>query len=442
MNFDNPAHLFQIANPLALVGWIWLVVWLFLPKRIQTRSRYIGLLLPIILSLLYAASALVHIPSATGGFDTLAGVQSLFGHAGATLAGWVHYLAFDLLVGWVITQHLVTSKMNRLLAVPCLLLTFMLGPVGVLLYGGLQLVHRLVPGYTWRSQPHDNLWQQVIGGNVVLARCGLLLLLVLPVLLLAYAMDTRTLLEANVWLKPIKFAVSLIVYTLTLSWFSNYLSSPWRDSNRINVYSLIVVMAIVIEMLWIIFAASIGEMSHFNQTHVVLKPVYFLMGLLATVLTSMSLVVGIGILRHHHASLKSLTRYSLGYALITTFFLTMITAAYMAGGPQQSHAVLPEGITVYSEKDSLPLFGWLRDVGDLRVSHFFATHALHFVPLVGWLLAVVTSARMGDSESGHAGSSASVRASWQKTIALLLCILYSVFVLALFIQALMGKPFL
>lgn len=373
---------------------------------------------------------MVHLSSANGGFDSLASVLSLFQHPGSTLTGWVHFLAFDLLVGWGITQHAVKSSMNRVLVVLCLLLTFMLGPIGLGLYGALRLGRRLIPGQHWVSQPGDSWRRMICGGHVILARCGFVLLLLLPVLYLAFVMDMRTTLDANVWLKPIKFSIALIVYVFSLSWYANYLPGTWREHRWFNYFTNIVVMAIALEMLWLIYAASIGEKAHFNTTHAILAPVYFLMGLMATILTAQAIVVGIGILRNKDALLKTLTRYSLAYGLITTFILTLVTAGYMSGAPAQSHAILPEGKSVYSETDALFFIGWLREVGDLRVSHFFATHAMHLVPLVGWFIAKIFHNRVGSNDI------------LAKRIALLLCAFYGLFVLSLFFQALLGKSFL
>ncbi|MEM7256926.1 MAG: abscisic acid-deficient protein Aba4 family protein [Pseudomonadota bacterium] len=95
----DPSSVFQLANSLALVGWLWLTVWLLLPASVQQRTRMGGLVLPVLLALIYAGSMMVHFSSAQGGFDSLSGVMSLFEHPGATLGGWVHYLAFDLFVG-------------------------------------------------------------------------------------------------------------------------------------------------------------------------------------------------------------------------------------------------------------------------------------------------------------------------------------------------------
>jgi len=69
-----------------------------------------------------------------GGFDTLANVQQLFTYPEAALAGWVHYLAFDLFIGGIIAKQADEIGLSRLIQIPILLLTFMFGPFGYLLF--------------------------------------------------------------------------------------------------------------------------------------------------------------------------------------------------------------------------------------------------------------------------------------------------------------------
>ena len=67
-------------------------------------------------------------------FGSLTSVITLFTEENAVLAGWIHYLAFDLLVGmWMLDQN-KELKINQLVMAPCLFLTFMLGPIGFLLF--------------------------------------------------------------------------------------------------------------------------------------------------------------------------------------------------------------------------------------------------------------------------------------------------------------------
>jgi hypothetical protein len=73
-------------------------------------------------------------PTDLQSFQTLAGLQSLQGSAGAVLTGWIHYLAFDLLAGLWMVGNAQQLGISRWLLSLCLVFTFMLGPVGVLLY--------------------------------------------------------------------------------------------------------------------------------------------------------------------------------------------------------------------------------------------------------------------------------------------------------------------
>ncbi|MCE9600023.1 MAG: DUF4281 domain-containing protein [Spirochaetia bacterium] len=77
-----------------------------------------------------------------GGFGSLEGVSLLFQNPYALLAGWIHYLAFDLFVGSWISAHAAKHSISRFLILPCQFLTFMFGPVGLLSYLLLRLAIR------------------------------------------------------------------------------------------------------------------------------------------------------------------------------------------------------------------------------------------------------------------------------------------------------------
>ena len=67
-------------------------------------------------------------------FGSLEGVMRLFQNETVVTAGWIHYLAFDLLPGIWIKKNSVKYGISHWIIVPCLLFTFMLGPIGLLLY--------------------------------------------------------------------------------------------------------------------------------------------------------------------------------------------------------------------------------------------------------------------------------------------------------------------
>jgi Domain of unknown function (DUF4281) len=124
------SQLFQIVNPLALAGWIVLIASIMLNKPVW-RDQLSGRFWPLALAVLYSLLIVFFFFKAPGGFDSLAHVQLLFTSEWAALAGWVHYLAFDLFVGTWIAREVMNRGMSRLLLIPLLPLTFMFGPMGL-----------------------------------------------------------------------------------------------------------------------------------------------------------------------------------------------------------------------------------------------------------------------------------------------------------------------
>ncbi len=103
--------------------------------RWQWTSRIVVGVIVTILSLTYAyfISQSLKLEDFSS-FGSLIGVTELFSNPVAVLAGWIHYLAFDLMVGWFILMDSKRENINRFLIIPCLFFTFMMGPVGLLLY--------------------------------------------------------------------------------------------------------------------------------------------------------------------------------------------------------------------------------------------------------------------------------------------------------------------
>ncbi len=125
---SDPHQMFQITGPLAMLGWLALV----LSPRLADWVA--ALVIPALLSVAYTALILVHWADAPGGFDSLANVMALFTNPAVALAGWVHYLAFDLFVGAWITRTARAEAIPHLLILPCLVLTFLFGPAGLLAF--------------------------------------------------------------------------------------------------------------------------------------------------------------------------------------------------------------------------------------------------------------------------------------------------------------------
>jgi hypothetical protein len=127
--------IFSAANMLAMAGWLALLV---APRATPVTWRLAGLAIPGLLAALYAVLLVVHAPGAEGGFSSLADVAALFRTEGVLLAGWVHYLAFDLFIGAWICRRGAAEGMNPWLVRLCLPPTFLAGPIGLLLFLGLR----------------------------------------------------------------------------------------------------------------------------------------------------------------------------------------------------------------------------------------------------------------------------------------------------------------
>jgi hypothetical protein len=126
--------LFQVLNMAALAAWLPLV---FLPRR-RWANAILPVAVPALLGAVYVVLLAVSMPGSEGGFGSLAGVRTLFDDPRALLAGWTHYLAFDLFIGGWEVRDAQERGVPHLLVVPCLALTFLVGPAGLLLYLGIR----------------------------------------------------------------------------------------------------------------------------------------------------------------------------------------------------------------------------------------------------------------------------------------------------------------
>ncbi len=132
----TPDTLFMVLNFSVLPFWLLLIV---APVFKLTDTLVHSVAVPIILGVTYAwllATALFGgIPLPEGaGFDSLDGLMKLFSVKEALLAGWAHYLVFDLFVGAWQARDAQRIGLNHFILIPCLLLTFLVGPIGLLAY--------------------------------------------------------------------------------------------------------------------------------------------------------------------------------------------------------------------------------------------------------------------------------------------------------------------
>jgi hypothetical protein len=133
----NAEIIFSAANYTAMIGWLLLV---FAPRRVWARKILFSGAIPLILSAAYLILIVLFFGRTEGGFGSLAAVTKLFTNQWVLLAGWIHYLAFDLFIGSWEVKDAQARGISHWFVIPCLILTFLLGPVGFLLYHILRLV--------------------------------------------------------------------------------------------------------------------------------------------------------------------------------------------------------------------------------------------------------------------------------------------------------------
>lgn len=245
------------------------------------------------------------------------------------------------------------------------------------------------PGFDLRCVARD---------EPVFAGAALVVVLSLVPTLLALGLDARLFQGENVWIKPIKFQVALAVYLATLAVYARWLPAGMTRARLYRAFTIAVVTAVALELIWVGGAAAAGVASHFNTDSTAMIAIYGLMGILALLLTSASTLFGVAIWRNRETGLRPGTRTALGLGLVLTLPLTALVAGYMSGTGAHHVGTPVTGAAV-------PIMGWSTEVGDLRVSHFIATHALHLVPglavLAGvgpggaWVIAAGVAALVG-----------------------------------------------
>ena len=127
----TPELIFKICNIAVVPGWLLLI---FLPKWKFSSFFITAILIPGLLAVIYIYLISIHFWGTDGGFASLAQVALLFQNKYIILAGWVHYLAFDLFVGSWEVRDGQKLGIPHVLIVPCLILTFFFGPAGLFLY--------------------------------------------------------------------------------------------------------------------------------------------------------------------------------------------------------------------------------------------------------------------------------------------------------------------
>ena len=230
---------------------------------------------------------------------------------------------------------------------------------------------------------------------VALGFASIFLLAITAILALA---DPRAITGAPAWVKPMKFAVSTVLYTFSLVWLLSFIQGRRR---LVAVISWASTLALVVELILIVLQVARGVASHFNYSTPLDAAIFSSMGAFIGLAWMMSLIAIVLLVRQRMSdgafgwSLRlGLIAAALGMGL--AFLMTAPNAAQIAAlqagagnGILGAHAVgVPDG------GPGLPLLGWSIEGGDLRIAHFFGLHGLQILPLLGLAISRLYATRL------------------------------------------------
>jgi hypothetical protein len=198
--------------------------------------------------------------------------------------------------------------------------------------------------------------------------------------------DDRTLTGLPIWDKPLKFALSTLIYAVTWAWLISLVREhrPARSARLTSAAGTAAAVLLGVELVIIVLQAARGETSHFNQTTTLNSALYRIMAVsivtvwLATLAVTVQLFRVRGLDRARTLALRAgaalaLVGMAAGFLMTTPTRQQIETDSDIVG----AHTVgLPDG------GPGLPFLGWSTVGGDLRIPHFVGMHALQAIPLV------------------------------------------------------------
>jgi hypothetical protein len=242
--------------------------------------------------------------------------------------------------------------------------------------------------------------------NAVLFYFGLLMLAGAIISAILTQTTSAQVLGVNAFLKPMKFYLSGFILAWSMGYFMQYLS----NQKQVTVYNWVYVITISYELLAITWQAALGKQSHFNKDTTFDTVVFYLMGVMITVVTLWTAYIGYLFFVQKNFTASPVLIWSIRLGLILTAVFAF-EGGIMAG-------MLRHSIGGADGSAGIPLVNWSKQYGDLRVAHFFGIHALQIIPIASALFA---------------------RNVQQVFI---IAIVFTVFVTYTLVQALLGKPFL
>jgi hypothetical protein len=211
----------------------------------------------------------------------------------------------------------------------------------------------------------------------------IILMAMMLLTLTAGIFDGRTLNGISVWTKPTKFFLSFALHVATLLIFLSFLRVNIQKSRTIRWTLSVICAAVLLELSYIALQAARGRASHFNRDTRWEEFAYYGMGAAVVVVMIGTVIIGVAVWRGARSEIGPGLRTGVVLGATLGTLATLVTA-----GAMSSMQLTPTGHWVggdLTDATGLPMVGWSTTGGDLRAPHFFATHLIQTLPIVGWL---------------------------------------------------------
>ncbi|GAA2668862.1 MULTISPECIES: hypothetical protein [Actinosynnema] len=231
-----------------------------------------------------------------------------------------------------------------------------------------------------------------------------------PVALLGLLIDDRIIAGSPIWLKPLKFALSLALYGLSLAWA---LTLTTRLRRTARWAGAVAALGGTIEIVVIVVQVVRGRQSHFNQTTELDASLYAFMGMTIAVVWVMHGLLCVVLLTSGFEDPATATALRFGAVIALAGMAVGFLMTTPARGQDPAlGAVGAHSVGAPDGGGQLALTGWSTEAGDLRVPHFIGMHALQLLPLLVALLPAPATPRLvRDLGGAYAGLTA--LALWQ-----------------------------
>jgi hypothetical protein len=211
--------------------------------------------------------------------------------------------------------------------------------------------------------------KQKLMQNKILFWLGTIHLFIFWLLLIYSFFNTTEVLGVNSMYKPMKFALSIWIYSWTIGLILNYVA----DVHKVKIYSRVAVVCMCFEQAAITFQAANGTISHFNRNNNFGIILYSLMGIFILTVTLWTAYMAYIFIKQKDYNLQSALVLSIKIALIF-FIIFSLFGGYISG--LQGHTV-----GSIDGGEGLWFLNWSKLFGDLRVAHFFGIHSLQVIPV-------------------------------------------------------------